>query len=165
LAYIWRCSDLKTNDDCKSILGDPISLNSQISNTFEAKLFEPYSTFLFSLEGQANSKSKTAFIILIVVELDLPPLKVSMPEYAVISKINKNDDLQLDIEFDKNPDDYFFAVVLLYNLEIVATKRQSYTSFTVKIWDLYNEFSRDQPDVLLRVTFYDPNYFTPSYSS
>jgi hypothetical protein len=100
-----------------------------------------------------------------VVELDLPPLKVSIPEYAIISKINKNDDLQLDIEFDKNPDDYFFAVVLLYNLEIVATKRQSYTSFAVKIWDLYNQFSRDQPDVLLRVTFYDPNYFTPSYSS
>jgi hypothetical protein len=74
----------------------------------------------------------------IVVELDQPPLKVSIPEYAVISKINKNDDLQLDIEFDKNPDDYFFAVVLFYNLEIVATKRQSYTSFAVKIWDLYN---------------------------
>jgi hypothetical protein len=51
-----------------------------------------------------------------VVELDLPPLKVSLPEYAIISKINKNDDLQLDIEFDRNPDDYFFAVVLLYNL-------------------------------------------------
>jgi hypothetical protein len=55
--------------------------------------------------------------------------------------------------------------VLLYNLDIVATKRQSYTSFAVKIWDLYNEFTRDQPEVLLRVTFYDPNFFSPSYSS
>jgi hypothetical protein len=66
-----------------------------------------------------------------VAELDLPPLKVTMPEYIEVSKINKNDDIQIDIEFDRNPDDYFFAIVLLYNLDIVATKRQSYTSFAI----------------------------------
>jgi hypothetical protein len=100
-----------------------------------------------------------------VAELDLPPLKVTMPEYIEVSKINKNDDIQIDIEFDRNPDDYFFAIVLLYNLDIVATKRQSYTSFAIQLWDLYSDFTRDQTEVLLRVTFYDPQYFMPSFAS
>jgi hypothetical protein len=48
---------------------------------------------MFYLEGSANSKTKKNFILVIVVELNLPPLKVTIPQYAVVTKINKNDDL------------------------------------------------------------------------
>jgi hypothetical protein len=51
LSYIWTCLDLKTNGACKTILGDIITLENVPSNSFQAKIFEPYSTFMFFLEG------------------------------------------------------------------------------------------------------------------
>jgi hypothetical protein len=48
---------------------------------------------MFNLEGTANSKTASTFVLVIVIELNLPPLYVNIPEYAIISKINKNYDL------------------------------------------------------------------------
>jgi hypothetical protein len=48
---------------------------------------------MFYLDGTANSKTASTFVLVIVIELNLPPLYVNIPEYAIISKINKNDDL------------------------------------------------------------------------
>jgi hypothetical protein len=74
-------------------LGDIVVLNNTKFNNFQPKIFEPYSTFMFNLEGTANSKTASTFVLVIVIELNLPPLYVNIPEYAIISKINKNDDL------------------------------------------------------------------------
>jgi hypothetical protein len=47
---------MKSNGTCKNILGDALILNNTIKNSFVAKIFEPYSTFMFFLDGSANSK-------------------------------------------------------------------------------------------------------------
>ena len=48
---------------------------------------------MFYLEGAANLKTKKNSILVIILELNLPPLIITIPQYAVFTKINKNDDL------------------------------------------------------------------------
>ncbi len=43
----------------------------------------------------------------------------------------------MDIQYYKSPDEAFYSLILLYNLEIVATKVFEYTSFKFRIWDIY----------------------------
>ncbi len=69
------------------------------------------------------------------------------------------------IQYSGNPDDVFFSLVFIYNYDIVATKSFQYTTFAFKIWDLFSNFRASQPQLLLRVSMYDPNYFMPSQSS
>ncbi len=57
-----------------------------------------------------------------IVETDLPLLLVNVPANMLTSKINKNDDLQIEIIYSGNPDDVYFSLVFIYNYDIVATK-------------------------------------------
>ena len=119
------------------------------------------------MEGQKASanKSKATSAIILVVELDIKPLLVSYPEQIFLSKINKNDDLQLDIEYDGDPDQYSLFLSLFYKLEVVATKKQNFTSFAFQIWDLFSAFQDDSSEILVRVSLYDPEFFMPSVST
>jgi hypothetical protein len=49
-------------------------------------------------------------------------LLVNVPANMLTSKINKNDDLQIEIIYSGNPDDVYFSLVFIYNYDIVATK-------------------------------------------
>ena len=95
----------------------------------------------------------------------MKPLLINFPELIYTSKINKNDDLQIDVTYEGNPDEYSLFLIVFYNLDIVATKKQNFTSFAFQIWDLFSEFQAGQPEILLRVSLYDPKYFLPSVSS
>ncbi len=81
--------------------------------------------------------------IIIVTETDLPQLTVTIPENLQIQKVNLNDDIQIDINYEENPDDAFINLILFYKLEIIKTKSYNYISFKFKIWDLFNDFDLD----------------------
>ena len=101
-----------------------------------------------------------------IIELDLKPLLINFPSSLVYQqKINLNDDLQIDVDYEGNPDDYTLSLALLYKLEVVATKKQSFTSFSFQIWDLFSDFERDSNEVILRVTLYDPRFLMPSLTN
>ena len=100
-----------------------------------------------------------------IVELDVKVLIVSYPQQVYLAKINKNDDLQIDVEYSGDPDEYSLYLILFYKLEIVATKRQNFTSFAFQIWDLFSAFESDSQEILLRVSLYDPKFFMPSIST
>jgi hypothetical protein len=55
--------------------------------------------------------------------------------------------------------------LLYYNYDLVAFKKQEFTSFTFQIWDLYSDFLKDDPKVLIRISLIDPLYFMPASSS
>ena len=74
------------------------------------------------------------------MQTNIPVLNVSVPANILTSKINKNDDLSISIQYSGDPDTIFFSLILIYNLDIVATKAYRYTTFAFKIWDLYNNF-------------------------
>jgi len=89
--------------------------------------------------GSPKQDQKPAVII--IVETDLPVLTVNMPQNIVTQKINKNDELQVDITYAGNPDDAFYSLIFFYNFDIVATHSYEYTSFAFRIWDHFNNFS------------------------
>jgi hypothetical protein len=71
----------------------------------------------------------------------------------------------MSIVYNGDPDDLYFSLIFIYDLDIVATKTYHYTNFAFKIWDLYNEFLATTPTLLMRISLYDPNYFMPSQTS
>ena len=71
----------------------------------------------------------------------------------------------MNVTYAGNPDDVYFALIFIYNYDIVATKSFSYTQFAFKIWDLYTNFTATIPQLLLMVSMYDPHYFMPSQTS
>jgi hypothetical protein len=73
--------------------------------------------------------------------------------------------LQVNIDYDGDPDEYSLYLSIFYKLEIVATKKQNFTSFAFSIWDLFSEFESDSNEILLRVSLYDPLFFMPSIST
>jgi hypothetical protein len=56
-------------------------------------------------------------------------------------------------------------MMLYYKYELVAFKKQEFTSFTFQIWDHYSDFVREDPRVLIRISLIDPLYFMPASSS
>ena len=43
--------------------------------------------------------------------------------------------------------------------------RQEFTKFSFKIWDLFSNFTADDPVAYIRISLYDPNFFMPSQSN
>jgi hypothetical protein len=87
-----------------------------------------------------GNKNSVPFAIIVILETDLPLLIVKIPEILITSKVNLNDDIQIDITYYKSPDDAFYSLIYLYMFEIVATKRFDYISFRFKIWDIFSNF-------------------------
>ena len=138
-----------------------------LQQRFEPRLLQPYTALRFILRGEKTSanKSKETAAIIIVVELSIQPLVVNYPNQIYLAKLNKNDDLQVDISYEGDPDQYSLFLSLFYKLEVVATKKQNFTSFSFQIWDLFSSFDYDSAEVLLRVSLYDPRFFMPSIST
>jgi hypothetical protein len=69
------------------------------------------------------------------------------------------------VTYPGNPDDYAIIMTLFYNYDLVAFKKQQFTSFTLQVWDLYSEFLREDPKILVRISLFDPLYFMPASST
>ncbi len=81
------------------------------------------------------------------------------------SKINKNDDLSISIDFTGDVDEVFFTLIFNYNLNDVATRAYAYPLFAFKIWDLFNDFDPNTDILLIRISLYNPDYYMPSQTS
>ena len=169
ITLAWTCEDLMNGgEQCRNIKNELITLNqTSKSQSFEAKILQPYSTLRFYLTGDKAAANKTTKdeAIIMIVELDIEPLQIKFPDNIYVSKINKNDDLQIDVTYGNNPDDYSLFLIIFYKLDIVATKKQNFTSFAFQVWDLFSEFETDSNEILVRVSLYDPKFFMPSIST
>jgi hypothetical protein len=164
----WTCIDLETSGVCVNVENIPIQLNNSYSLSYVPNFFTPYNSFLFTFTATSQSNSNkygSSQSIIIVVETDVPLLTVTIPTNMLTSKINKNDDLSIVIDFSGNVDEVFFALVFTYNLNVVATRAYSYPTFAFKIWDLYDAFVPGTPTLLIRASMYDPRYYMPSQTS
>jgi hypothetical protein len=92
-------------------MSNSLALNTTDNNqTFQAKIFEPYSTMQFTFTGTKSARTKTDTIVVTVVELDLPSLELIFPAFLASNKVNKNEQVQIDVNYPANPDDIFFSV-------------------------------------------------------
>lgn len=96
------------------------------------------------MTGTKGSKENTGIVIIVIVETSLPELSVEVPDFALNSKVNKNDDLEISINYQGNTDDLMYSLIIIYKFEIVATQSYYYNKFAFKIWDIYNDFNPDE---------------------
>lgn len=47
---------------------------------------------------------------------------VQVPENILINKINMNDDLLINIEYNGDVDELFYSLILIYKKNVVASK-------------------------------------------
>lgn len=48
--------------------------------------------------------------------------------------------MKFDIEYEGDISTVVFSIKLIYNLDVVASKLFSYSTFSFKIWDLFSDF-------------------------
>jgi hypothetical protein len=118
--------------------------------------------FIFNVTAVKGLKTASASAVVIVYEQDIPKLNVSIPNRIITQPVNKNDDIQVDIDYDGNPDDVFFSLVIYYNFEIVDVRVIKYKQFAFKIWDLNITYNGEENRILMRLSMADPRYFMPS---
>lgn len=75
--------------------------------------------------------------MIIIVENDLPLLTVEIPERNLLQKININENIQIDIDYNGDADSLFYTLIIMYKFEVVATKEYEFTSFQFRIWELF----------------------------
>ena len=164
--YSWTCEDM-LKAPCKNIYGDPIELNSTNTLTYIPKFFTPYFGFIFNATASktSNGKSATVSAVIIIYEQDIPKLSVNIPRRIISQPVNKNDDIQVDIDYDGNPDSVFFSFAIYYNFDIVETRVIKYYKFAFRIEDININFNGVENRVMLRISMSDPRYMMPSQNS
>ena len=89
----------------------------------------------------------------------------SIPENIVNNKVNLNADIQVNISYPKPPDDMYYSMVFIYSFEMVKINQFRYPSFKFKIWNLYDAFSIQDDQLIVRISLYDPMYVMPSQNT
>ncbi|KRX01561.1 Insulin-like growth factor binding protein, N-terminal [Pseudocohnilembus persalinus] len=178
----WECQNLLTQEQCKNTNGQVVNINQNVDFlSFEPKLFDPYSTLNITFIATINSEVIQDSAIIIFVELDSPTLSVTLPDNIFSTKINMNDDIYVNVQYDNEVNNdgensvqsqnqvqsstsgLQYHLILQYNLEKVAIKTYQYNEFSFKIWNLFSDFKDDNYEITAKISFYDPNYIMPSY--
>lgn len=83
-------------------------------------------------------------------------MTVAVPELVLNQKVNKNDDLEIEISYTEHKENIVYSLIIIYKFEVVATKSYHYNQFAFRIWDLFNDFQNDENQFLLRVSLVIP---------
>lgn len=104
--------------------------------------------------------------ILIVIEMDLPLLKIEIPPGYNNRKINLNEILQLKIVPDasQDPDELRYSASIIYDFETKAVFRFLYLEVQFKIWYFFLDVGI-KDDIQIKLTAKDPYYYMPSVST
>jgi hypothetical protein len=88
----------------------------------------------FTVNVVAGLKSKSTFAIIVITELDLPPLSLQYTSSVLIRKVNLDEEFRIDMIYPtNNPDSLFYGGALLYDLDIVSTMKFLFTTVKYKI--------------------------------
>ncbi len=69
-----------------------------------------------------------------------------------------NDKLEFKIPSIESSDSNIFTISIIYKGAIVGNKDFYFNQFTFKIWEIFNEFTSDNTDAIIRVTYYNLKY-------
>ena len=71
----------------------------------------------------------------------------------------------LDLKYNNvSPDNLFYAGVLIYDYNNVATMKFEYLTFKFKIWNFFSNFLTSNR-LTFRASVYDPNFYMPSITT
>ncbi|KRW99012.1 Insulin-like growth factor binding protein, N-terminal [Pseudocohnilembus persalinus] len=164
----WTCLDLSTNDNCKNIEDNYINVGQSVDiQQYPSKYFimnvkkgkETFDVLKFTFIATKNSLSVESSANIVIVEDDIPSVKVDIEKQLLVSKINLSDNIYVKIDYDEaDVEGVQYTAVLIYNYDKVAVKSYYYNEFQFKVWDLFNDFLDGQYAITLKVLVYNPYY-------
>ena len=80
-------------------------------------------------------------VTIFISELDLPKLDIDIPIHLINRKINQDEEIKLDLNYkNASPDNLFYAGVLIYDFDNVATMKFEYLTFKFRISNHFTDF-------------------------
>ena len=100
-----------------------------------------------------------------MVEIEPPEIVVKIPDSVLIRKVNYHDEFEIEVQYPGSEENFNIASMIFYDQDPVGIQPQSFTRFRTKIENLYTEFDSGNIDFVFRISFYDPKYIVPAFSS
>ncbi|KRX09766.1 hypothetical protein PPERSA_02638 [Pseudocohnilembus persalinus] len=164
----WECLNLQTNEQCQDQDGNTLVLQQDI-DTFiiPANTFKPYSILRFTFTAQKNNINKTDTVLINMIEDNSPSPVVKLQDEILTKQINKNDLIYIETNYEPKSfyNEMIYQLVLIYDGQKVAIKNFQYKDFCFKVWDIFNDFQKDNYYINAKIILYDPNYSIQSVSN
>ncbi|KRX04545.1 Insulin-like growth factor binding protein, N-terminal [Pseudocohnilembus persalinus] len=164
----WECESMVQDDGiCRNIQNNPIIMTQSVDNQqFNAKYFEPYSTFRYTFYAEKSFTNYTDSVLIIIIEEDVPSLSLELPDTLKGGTTNLNDDLYLQVDYEADSSITLqYNAILMYNSDKVAIKSFEYKKFSFRIWDLFNDFESGNYQITIKITCYNPYFSLPAIST
>ncbi|MDP1554006.1 MAG: hypothetical protein Q8L84_00985 [Hyphomonas sp.] len=99
------------------------------------KCLNPYRSYQFTLKAEKGTKAKESTVIIIVSELDIPPLKVEITEKVLKEAVSVDEEISLNITYQKqiSLDKLIITLTFIYKDEIVSISRLPFTKSVFRI--------------------------------
>jgi hypothetical protein len=75
--------------------------------------------------------------------------------------VNLNDDIDVLLLYDGNPDSVYYATAFIYNSDVQNVAVFEYKNFDFKIWNYFSDFENSNL-LTLRTSVYNPAFLMPS---
>jgi hypothetical protein len=73
-----------------------------------------------------------------------------------------NDEIQVTLVYNANPDSLVYSGVILYDFDVVATLSLKYLSFKITLWNHFSNITLSK-NLIFRASVYDPRFFVNSF--
>ncbi|EAR96772.2 REJ domain protein (macronuclear) [Tetrahymena thermophila SB210] len=166
----WYCysigSDMGDNQ-CYTYLKSVYDVPQNVlSFNISSGTFNPYQVLQFTLSGSKDKRITNATLLIILAEINLPPLLVQFDDPSQIDQVNINEDISATLVYGSNvPSDILtYAGAILYNNQVVGVIKFDFYKVKFRIWDYFSNINIANPVVQVRFTVYNPANIMPSLS-
>ena len=136
------------------------------------KCLPPYQAYIFSFSVSLHDDNSVLLnegsqqAVIIVSELDLPPLSVEFAKPSIlVNRVPITDEIRLNLIYDTSQaSTLFYAGAFLYNNDVVATTKFEFTEFSFRIQNYFNQFGQSNT-LLFRISVYNPAFYMPSMTT
>ncbi|KAL4504487.1 hypothetical protein ABPG72_009933 [Tetrahymena utriculariae] len=164
----WQCQNVGSingDSQCYDYLNQIYTLPSDVLTlTIPSSTFNPYQCLQFILQGQKDQRTANSKVLLILSEIDIPPLYVDFNDPTQIYQVNINDNILSSLIYDSSVSTSIltYAGAVLYNNNVVGVIKFDYFKVKLRIWDYFSNIEINNPVVQIRFSVYNPERIMPS---
>ncbi|KAL4511685.1 hypothetical protein ABPG72_012530 [Tetrahymena utriculariae] len=164
----WQCQNVgSSNGDsqCYDYLNKNYTFPSDVLTlTIPSRTFNPYQCLKFTLQGQKDQRTANSKVLLILSEIDIPPLYVYFNDPTQTYQVNINDNILSSLIYDSSVSTSIlnYAGAVLYNNNVVGVIKFDYFKVKLRIWDYFSNIEINNPVVQVRFSVYNPERIMPS---
>ncbi|EAR83364.2 REJ domain protein (macronuclear) [Tetrahymena thermophila SB210] len=164
----WTCQNQASNNGdnkCYDYLKKPFTPQLDTLNLIiKERTFNPYQLLKFSFMGQKDQRQANQSIMLMIAELDIPPLITVFDDPLQLQQVNINDNISVQLIYNTNISTNLltYAGTVLYNNVVVGLIKFDYLKVKLRLWDYFSDYQIDNPIIQVRFSVYSPQNIMPS---